>query len=148
MYYGINNTRPIHCERAHRAFTKSSSFVSIQKLKNLLTNVGIAGHLSGNPYISYQILEFLNGYILFSIGPINTKLADFVKLDVLFQNIWVLCCLSRNTRTHTQAPNVSNPAVFSKQQWLPYRTRPSYKPTQFLPEGLAIRDKQTNKFRR
>ena len=25
---------------------------------------------------------------------------------------------------------------------------PSYKPTQFLPEGLAIRDTQTNKFRR
>ena len=28
--------------------------------------------------------------ILFSIGPINTKLEDFVKLGVLFQNIWVL----------------------------------------------------------
>ena len=61
---------------------------AIQKLKNLITNVSIAGHL--NPYISYQILEFLNGCILFSIGPINTKLEDFVKLDVLFQNIWVL----------------------------------------------------------
>ena len=29
-----------------------------------------------------------------------------------------------------------------------YRTPPSYKPTQFLPEGLARRDTQTNKFRR
>ena len=51
----------------------------------------IAGHLSGNPYISLQILKFLNGCILFNIGPINTKLKDFVKLSVLFLNIWVLC---------------------------------------------------------
>ena len=65
---------------------------AIQKLKNLVTNVWIAGHLSGNPYISLQILKFLNGCILFNIGPINTKLKDFVKLSVLFQNIWALCC--------------------------------------------------------
>ncbi len=32
----------------------------IQKLKNLVTNVWIAGHLSGKPYISLQILKFLN----------------------------------------------------------------------------------------
>ena len=38
--------------------------------------------------------------------------------------------------------------MYSKQQWPPYRTSPSYKPTQFLPEGLAIRSTQTNKFRR
>ena len=54
---------------------------AIQKLKNLVTNVWIAGHLSGNPYISLQILKFLNGCILFNIGPINTKLKDFVKLS-------------------------------------------------------------------
>ena len=30
----------------------------------------------------------------------------------------------------------------------PYRTSPFYKPTQFLPECLAIRDTQTNTFRR
>ena len=52
---------------------------AIQKLNNLVTNVWIAGHLSGNPYISLQILKFLNGCILFNIGPINTKLKDFVK---------------------------------------------------------------------
>ena len=37
-----------------------------QKLKNLVTNVWIAGHLSGNPYISLQILKFLNGHHLSS----------------------------------------------------------------------------------
>ena len=59
---------------------------AIQKLQNLVTNAWIAGHLSGNPYISLQILKFLNGCILFNIGPINTKLKDFVKLSVLFLN--------------------------------------------------------------
>ena len=65
---------------------------AIQTIKNLPTNVWIAGHLSGNPYISLQIFKFLNGCILFNIGPINTKVKDFVKLGVLFLNIWVLCC--------------------------------------------------------
>ena len=37
---------------------------AIQKLENLVTNVWIAGHLSGNPYISLRILKFLNGCIL------------------------------------------------------------------------------------
>ena len=45
-------------------------------------------HLSGNLYISLQILRFLNGCILFNVGPINTKLKDFVKLGVLFLIIW------------------------------------------------------------
>ena len=53
---------------------------AIQKLK--IRNVWIAGQ---------QILEFLNGCILFSIFSINTKLEDFVNLGVLFQTIWVLC---------------------------------------------------------
>ena len=35
--------------------------------------------------------------------------------------------------------------MYWKQQWPPYRTPPSYKPTQFLSEGLPIRDTQTNK---
>ena len=43
--------------------------------------------MSINPYISWQILEFLNGCILFDIAPINTKLEDFVKPVVLFLNI-------------------------------------------------------------
>ena len=66
---------------------------AIQKLQNLVTNVWIAGHFSGNPYISLQILKFLNGCISFNIGPINTKRKDFfVKLSLLLLNIWVLCC--------------------------------------------------------
>ena len=65
---------------------------AVQKLQNLVTNVWIAGHLSGNPYISLQILKFLNGRILFNIGPISTKLKDFVNLGVLFLNIWALRC--------------------------------------------------------
>ena len=48
---------------------------------------------------------------MFNIGPIDTKLEDFVKLDMLFQNIWVLCCLSHNIRTHTQALTVCNLAI-------------------------------------
>ena len=35
---------------------------AIQKLKSLLTNVWIAGHLSGNPFISLQILKWPSGY--------------------------------------------------------------------------------------
>ena len=70
---------------------------AIQKLKNLVTNVWIAGHLSENPYlinISLQILKFSNGCILFNIGPINTKLKDFVKLGVLFLNIIGSCVVN------------------------------------------------------
>ena len=48
--------------------------------------------MSSNPYISLQILEFLNDCILLNIRPIDTKLQDFVKLGVLFQNIRVFCC--------------------------------------------------------
>ena len=55
---------------------------AIQKLQDLLRNVWIFG----------QIFKFLNGYILFNIGPIDMKLEDFVKLGVLFLNIWVFCC--------------------------------------------------------
>jgi len=36
--------------------------------------------------------------------------------------------------------------MYSKQQWPPYRMLPSCKPTQFFPEGPAIRDTETNKF--
>ena len=85
---------------------------AIQKRKNLVTNVWIAGHLSGNPYISLQILKFLNGCILFNIGPIHTKLKDFVKFSALFLNIWVLCCWSHNTWTHTQVAIVWNLATY------------------------------------
>ena len=62
----------------------------IKKLKNLQTNLWIAGHLLGNVRKSINLLanlDFLNGCILFNIGPINTKLDDFEKLVVLFLNI-------------------------------------------------------------
>ena len=62
--------------------------------------------LSGKPFISLQSLKFLNRCILFNIGPINTKLQDFVKLRVLFLNIWFCVVISHNTRTGTQAPTV------------------------------------------
>ena len=63
---------------------------AIQKLKNLLANLWIAGHLSGNVRKSIHLLakfRLLNGCILFNVGPISTKLDDFVKLVVLFLNI-------------------------------------------------------------
>ena len=47
----------------------------------------IAGHLSGNPLISSQILDFLNGCILFNIGPADKKLEGFVKIVMLFLNL-------------------------------------------------------------
>ena len=68
---------------------------AIQKGKNLCMDcqtlvrksIPFYGHLSGNPYISLQILKILNDCILCNIGLINTKLNDFVKLGVLFLNI-------------------------------------------------------------
>ena len=68
------------------SFTKSSSFVFIGPILNKilpfknskigLRNVWIpSGQVSGNPY---------NGFILFNVGSIDTKLEDFVKHDVLF----------------------------------------------------------------
>ena len=53
VYCGINNTRPIYSERAHRALQnpKVEQDTAIQKLQNLLTSVWIAGQVSSNPYI-------------------------------------------------------------------------------------------------
>ena len=96
-------TQDPHIQKEHTELYKILQFrvnwanieqdTAIQKLENLVANVWIAGHLSGNPYISLQILKFLNGCILFNIGSINTKLKDFVKLSVLFLNTpRVLCC--------------------------------------------------------
>ena len=86
-------TKDPHIQKEHTELYKILKFrvdwanieqyTAIQKLQNLVTNVWIAGHLSGNPYISLQILN---------IGPITTKFKDFVKLGVLFLNLWVLCC--------------------------------------------------------
>ena len=94
-------TQDLYIQKEHTELYKILKFrvnwanieqdTAIQKLQNLVTNVWIAGHFSGNPY-TLQILKFLNGCILFNIGPINTKLKYFVKLSVLFLNIWVLCC--------------------------------------------------------
>ena len=64
---------------------------AIQKLKNLVTNDSLC--MDYRTLVRKSIiLKFLNGCILFNIGPINTKLKDFVKLGVLFLNIWVLWC--------------------------------------------------------
>ena len=79
---------------------------AIQKLQNLQRNVWISGQVSGNPAIHTFVTKFLNDCILFNIGAINTKLKHFVKLGVLFLNIWMLCCQSHNTPTCTQAPDV------------------------------------------
>ena len=57
--------------RVNQANTEQDTI--IQKLQNLLRNAWISGQV-------------------FNIGPIDTKLKDFVKLDVFFQNIWILCC--------------------------------------------------------
>ena len=51
--------------------------------------------LSGRPYISLNILEILNGCILciiimiriIIIGPINSKLKEFVKVNELFLTV-------------------------------------------------------------
>ena len=90
-------TQDPYIQEEHTEFYKTLKFrvncanieqdIAIQKRKSLVTNVWIAGHLSGNPYISLQILKILNGFNLFNIGPINTKLKDFVKLGVFFLNI-------------------------------------------------------------
>ena len=40
-----------------------------------------------------------------NIGPINTKLEDFVNLGFLFFTLQVSCCLSHNKRARTQVLN-------------------------------------------
>ena len=62
----------------------------------------------GNPRISWQIFKFLNSYIFFNIGTIDTNLEIFANRNVLFLTMWVLCCLSHNTRTRTQLSLVWN----------------------------------------
>ena len=54
---------------------------------------------SGRLYIAYEILEFLNGCILFDMGPINTKLENVANLNVFFLTMWDSCCLSHNKQT-------------------------------------------------
>ena len=71
-------TQDPHIQKEHTELYKILKFrvnwanieqdTAIQKLENLVTNVWIAGHLSGNPYISLQILKFLNEF-LFIHGP-------------------------------------------------------------------------------
>ena len=62
---------------------------AIHKLRNLPKKALISGHLFRTS-VRQSISKFLNGCILFNIGPIDTKLEDFVKLGMLFQNVWVL----------------------------------------------------------
>ena len=55
VYYGINNTEDIELYKVLKFRVNWAVNIeedaAIQKLKNLLTNIWIAGHLSGNPYI-------------------------------------------------------------------------------------------------
>ena len=72
----------------HVNWANTEQDTAIQKLQNLLRNVWISRQVSNNPYICYSIFKFLNGCILFNTGPIDMKFEDFVKLSVLFPNIW------------------------------------------------------------
>ena len=47
---------------------------------------------SGWPYISLLILTFLNCCISVKTSLINTKLGDFVNLDVFFLTMWSNRC--------------------------------------------------------
>ena len=40
-------------------------------------------------HLLVNFFKFLDGCILFNFGPIDTKLEDFLKPGVLFQNVWV-----------------------------------------------------------
>ena len=44
--------------------------------------------------------------ISFNIGPIKTKLEDFVNLGFIFLTLWVSCCFSQNKRTRIQPHSV------------------------------------------
>ena len=74
----------------------------------------------GNPRISWQIFKFLNSYIFFNIGPIDTNLEIFADRNVLFLTMWVLCCLSHNTRTRY----VLSPPWFEIRPCAPLRAGP------------------------
>ena len=77
---------------------------AIQKLQNLVTNVWIAGHFSGNPYISLQILKFLNGCILF-LGLVRTfKLKD----NLPHRERQVIKELEQNTNNNNYNNNNNN----------------------------------------
>ena len=89
MYYGINNTRSRYSQKAHRAFQNPQFRVNwanieqdtaIQKLKNFLTNVGIAGHLSGNVRKSIQQILFLG-----SVSLQNQKINLYLVCRQLFK---------------------------------------------------------------
>ena len=66
LYYGINSTRPIYSEKAHRIpkfrvnWANIEQDTAIQKLKNLLTNTWIAGHLSSIHFLAnFGVFEWL-----------------------------------------------------------------------------------------
>ena len=48
--------------------------------------------VSRGPYISLQILAFLNGCMLLTIWSIYTKHEDFVKLGLHFMTMWINSC--------------------------------------------------------
>ena len=67
----------------------------------------ISGQVSGNISIHF-LVNFLSFwmavYILFNIGPINTKLEDFLKLDVLLLKKG---CFADNLTIHRLVPRSS-----------------------------------------
>jgi len=67
-----------------------SKIKPFENVKILQRNVWLAGDCrtaAGHTNISLQILTFLNGCILLTIGSMYTKLGDFVNLGVLFQTM-------------------------------------------------------------
>ena len=95
-------------------FTTSSSLVlikpildEIQPFKNcnfyyeIHADAGqIVRHVRLSIHFLVNFLKFLNGCVLFNIGPNRTKLEDFLKLDVLFLAVGVLCPISHNTDSY------------------------------------------------
>lgn len=49
---------------------------------------------------------FMNGFNSFNVGPIKTKLEDFVNPGFIFLTLWVSCCFSQNKRTRIQPHSI------------------------------------------
>ena len=65
-------------------------------------------------FVTNFLVKFLDGCILINIGPINTKLKDFVKLSVLFLNIWV----SAIRMVHNGFNTIEHATDFLHSDWL------------------------------
>ena len=91
----------------------SKQDTAIWKCQNLQRNVWPPGRCVGWPYISLLILTFLNHCISVQTSLINTKLGDFVNLDV------PLCgSIVANPIIYRIVPS---PSRFETRQWSPQR---------------------------